>query len=108
MKVTEYTKTGTYAPSSWVGSTKSNKGIYIRFRHNRLKVIVGDPPLETEESSNIVLDINIEDKNKLDTREMVNILNNNDIEIGLEDCVSMTTDNIDNVKNDMDSHLNDM
>jgi hypothetical protein len=108
MQVKKFRNASSYCPSSWIGVTDNNEGVYIRYRNNVLKVIVGNPPMETHGNSRMVVERKLDGKrdNRLSLDELREALENSNI--GVPDQTVLKDDDIEDVKNSMSEYLKDV
>ncbi len=73
IKIIEFAQESHLSPAQWIGLTSEGKGVYIRYRWNKLTVRVGDNPV----SGNVVYEKNHNNHN-LTTNELIEILSKSD------------------------------
>lgn len=105
--IKEFYKVSNFAPVQWIGRTRNNDSIYIRYRNNRIQIIRGNPPLKSHPESTVVLSIeHTNDQGKLSTRTLLDLLSESDININIKDEKTYCSDQLESVLLNMRNYVN--
>lgn len=112
MKVTKFTKTASFAPAEWVGIVNEDTPIRIRYRTSVLEVYVGEIPLRTHKSSEMLLNKQIEtdgNQSRLDTQKMIELVNENidELSISINERRQLRDNDIRILLDDIGEYLDD-
>lgn len=85
VKINKYYKVSSFAPTQWIGKTDNNESVYIRYRKNNLKVIIGSPPVRNHPDSKTIINKHIDSDDghsgRMKSRIMVGELENTSVNI---------------------------
>lgn len=111
MNVKKYARTGSFAPASWLAVLEDGDNARISYRADRLKIVKGQTPLPNNDGANVVVDEEVETEgsgSRLDDRDMVRMLEDYNVNISLENQVQRDDQDISNIEDNMDQHLEDL
>lgn len=112
INISKYFKVSSFAPTQWVGITDDNQGIYIRYRNENLKLTIGDPPVENNSESRVIVhkkvDSNDSHTGRMKSKRMVNLLEYTNTNIDFKSERSRYDEDLRAVWDDMAEYTRDI
>jgi len=111
MNVKKYARTGSFAPASWLAVLEDGDNARVSYRADRLKIVKGQTPLPNNDGAEVIVDEEVETKgsgSRLKDRDMVRILEDYNVNISLKHQVQRDDQDIKNIEDNMDQHLEDL